>query len=102
MTSKAKSIVEGAGKGVVVFSKTTCPFCSKTKDLFAELKVPITVYELNQQPDGAAVQNELLEWTKQRTVPNVFVAGQHVGGNDDVHAAHRDGRLKTMLTAAGL
>ena len=33
------------------------------------------------------VQAALLALTQQRTVPNVFVAGQHLGGNDDTQAA---------------
>ena len=34
--------------GVVVFSKTTCPFCSKVKALFAEKKVDVKYVELDQ------------------------------------------------------
>jgi len=33
------------------------------------------------------LQAALLALTQQRTVPNVFVAGQHLGGNDDTQAA---------------
>lgn len=35
-----------------------------------------------QREDGADVQDFLLEETSQRTVPNVFIGGQHVGGCD--------------------
>ena len=33
---------------VVVFSKTTCPFCSKVKALFVEKKVDVKYVELDQ------------------------------------------------------
>jgi glutaredoxin 3 len=33
----------------------------------------------------------------QRTVPNVFVRGRHLGGNDDTHRAHRTGQLAKLL-----
>lgn len=33
----------------------------------------------------------------QTTVPNVFVRGTHVGGNDAVQAANSSGALKTLL-----
>ena len=33
---------------------------------------------------GAEMQAALQELTKQRTVPNVFIGGKHVGGNDGV------------------
>lgn len=32
--------------------------------------------------DGSEVQSALYEWTKQRTVPNVFIGGKHIGGCD--------------------
>lgn len=32
--------------------------------------------------DGSKIQAALLEWTKQRTVPNVFIGGEHIGGCD--------------------
>ena len=49
--------------------------------------------------EGVELQNALLEMTGQRSVPNVFVKGQHVGGNDDTQAAARSGKLQEMLAA---
>merc|ERR1711963_1185280 len=43
-----------AANRVMVFSKTTCPFCTKIKNLFEQLKVKIEVLELDQIGDGAA------------------------------------------------
>lgn len=47
--------------------------------------------------EGADIQAELLELTKQRTVPNVFVNGKHIGGNDDTHAALKNGAFQAAL-----
>jgi len=84
---------------VVIFSKTYCPYCTKTKNLFLNtLKVDDTkVIELDQLSNGTTIQNTLAKITGQRTVPNVFVGGEHLGGNDDTHAAYSDGRLEKML-----
>ncbi|CAN0027416.1 unnamed protein product [Ectocarpus sp. 12 AP-2014] len=82
---------------VVVFSKSYCPFCTRTKNLFAGLGVDATVYELDQMDDGEAIQAILGAKTGQTTVPNVFVKGTHVGGNDAVQAANSSGALKTLL-----
>ena len=35
--------------------------------------------------------------TQQRTVPNVFVGGKHLGGNDDTQQAARSGKLAELL-----
>mmetsp|Transcript_11067 Transcript_11067/g.13092 ORF Transcript_11067/g.13092 Transcript_11067/m.13092 type:complete len:155 (+) Transcript_11067:76-540(+) len=86
-----------AADDVVVFSKSTCPFCRKTKGLLEDLQIPFTVYEINDLDNGADVQDALLELSGQRTVPNVFIKGKHVGGNDDMQAASKDGTLKAML-----
>ena len=82
---------------MVVFSKSTCPFCRKTKTLLEDLKIPFTVYELNDMDNGADIQDSLKDLTGQRTVPSVFVKGNHVGGNDDLQAAAKDGKLQAML-----
>ena len=46
------------------------------------------------------LQAALLTMTQQRTVPNVFVAGEHLGGNDDTQQAARSGRLAALLGAS--
>lgn len=33
---------------VVVFSKSTCPYCAKVKDLFSSLNEPIVAIELDE------------------------------------------------------
>merc|ERR1711972_277706 len=86
----------------MVFSKTTCPFCTKIKNLFKQLKVKIEVLELDQivpEGDGAAVQAALLEKTGQRTVPNVFINGKHVGGHDDTMKLAGEEKLLPMINA---
>ena len=86
---------------VVVFSKSYCPYCTKTKELLAQLNVDATIYELNDMgSEGADIQEELLQRTGQRTVPSTFIGGQHVGGNDSLQSAHRSGELQTWLVAA--
>lgn len=71
-----------AAEKVVVYSKSYCPFCTKTKSLFSGLGVDFKVIELDELAEGDSIQAALLDITKQRTVPNVFVGGQHLGGND--------------------
>ena len=56
-----------------------------------------TAYELDEQSDGAAIQAALLEITGQRTVPNIFVKGQHIGGCDNTLAAIESGKLQALL-----
>ncbi|CAB9502718.1 Glutaredoxin-2, mitochondrial [Seminavis robusta] len=89
---------ENNSQQVVIWSKSYCPYCKATKQLFNSMKgVEVVVHELDNMKDGAMIQQELLHLTGQRSVPNVFVQGRHVGGNDDTQAAHQNGRLQDLL-----
>ena len=82
---------------VVVFSKSYCPYCTATKTLLKDMSIDFTLYELDQMDNGADIQAALLEMSGQRTVPNVFIKGQHLGGNDKTQAAAKSGKLQEML-----
>jgi glutaredoxin 3 len=82
---------------VVVFSKTYCPFCTATKNLMNDLKIDAKVIELDEVDNGAAIQDALKTLTGQRTVPNVFIKGEHLGGNDVTQAAAKSGKLQKLL-----
>lgn len=49
--------------------------------------------------DGAELQDALEEMTHQRTVPNVFIDKEHIGGNSDMQA--KRSQLPKMLKSAG-
>lgn len=97
--AKAKEIV--SSNSVVVFSKTYCPYCTQVKQLFSSLGAKTKVIELDTESDGKEIQTALQEWTGQRTVPNVFIGGTHIGGCDDTVAKHNSGKLVPLLTEAG-
>ncbi|CAN8273009.1 unnamed protein product [Cochlearia groenlandica] len=96
---KAQEIV--SSNTVVVFSKTFCPYCDRVKELLQKLGAKFLSIELDKESDGSKVQTALAEWTGQRTVPNVFIGGKHIGGCDATMKLHKDGKLVPMLTEAG-
>lgn len=96
--AKVKSLLEE--HDIVMFSKTTCPFCSRAKDvLAAEAPGDFYVVELDELPaeEGAAMQDALLSMTGARTVPRVFAKGRCLGGCDDVVALQQQGDLAKAL-----
>ncbi|UIZ28017.1 hypothetical protein KXD40_004446 [Peronospora effusa] len=82
---------------VLVFSKTTCPFCARVKEIFNVLDTNYKVVELDTRDDGAEIQTLLLDITGQRTVPNVFMNGKHIGGCDSVMDLYAKSELASML-----
>lgn len=61
------------------------------------LSQPLT--PLSPLDDGAAIQDALEEMTNQRSVPNIFIAKKHIGGNSDLQA--RKSELPKLLKDAG-
>nr|KJB33809.1 hypothetical protein B456_006G031800 [Gossypium raimondii] len=88
---KAKDIV--STNPVVVFSKSYCPFCVDVKQLLQQLGASFKAIELDKESDGSDIQAALAEWTGQRTVPNVFIGGKHIGGCDSTMALHKEAVL---------
>jgi len=83
---------------VMMFSKTTCPFCTKIKELFNSLHVEFTVFELDKQENMRELQNALLAISGQKTVPNIFIREQHIGGCDDTLKLHNEGKLIELIS----
>nr|ACZ05049.1 putative glutaredoxin [Polygonatum sibiricum] len=96
---KAQGLV--STNSVVVFSKSYCPYCVDVKKLLSELGATFKAIELDTESDGGKIQGALAQWTKQRTVPNVFIGGKHIGGCDATMGMHKDGKLVPLLTEAG-
>jgi len=84
---------------IVIFSKTTCPFCKKVKELFKHLNEHFEAVELDKLEggNGPAVREALANKTSKNTVPQVFINGQFVGGCDDILAAFESGQLRDLL-----
>mmetsp|Transcript_20366 Transcript_20366/g.41942 ORF Transcript_20366/g.41942 Transcript_20366/m.41942 type:complete len:155 (-) Transcript_20366:2233-2697(-) len=101
--SKAKTFVETdiAGHKVVVYAKTWCPHCNKTKELLSkdEFKgVDILIRDVDtiEEPSGPALQMALTKVSGQKSVPNIFIDGKHFGGNSDLQEAYAAGTLKLV------
>ncbi|KXG45217.1 Glutaredoxin [Penicillium griseofulvum] len=94
--TRAQSLIND--NAVVVFSKSYCPYCDSSKKLLDSLNAKYTTLELDLEEEGAAIQSALAEISSQRTVPNIFINKQHIGGNSDLQGK-KD--LKELLKAAG-
>ncbi|KAL1461291.1 hypothetical protein WDU94_013201 [Cyamophila willieti] len=92
---------EIASSAVIIFSKTTCPYCSKAKEKFKSINQEFKTVELDLLGEnGAKIQNALAEKTGQRTVPNIFVHGKHIGGCDATLKLFADGSIAKLLESA--
>ena len=87
------------GNKVMIFSKSTCPFCSKAKKAMDGLDMKYEVMELDKREDGQAIQDIMLGMTGGRSVPRVFINGEFIGGGDDTVAKASSGELLKLYNA---
>ena len=91
-----------AAGGVLVYSKSYCPYCTDAKGLLGKGGVQYKVYELDNMPNGDAIQGELHKISGQKTVPNIYIGGKHVGGCSDLMAMDKAGTLAPLLSSSGV
>lgn len=82
---------------VMVFSKSSCPYCTMAKKVFKEMGQEYGLVELDEAEDGSSMQSYLSQLTGARTVPRVFVQGQCIGGGTETRNMYQSGELKSML-----
>ncbi|XP_036378593.1 glutaredoxin 2 isoform X1 [Megalops cyprinoides] len=82
---------------VVIFSKTTCPYCKMAKNVFNEIGATYKVIELDERHDGRTLQEALAQMTGARTVPRVFINGNCIGGGSDTKELHQQGKLVPLI-----
>ena len=63
-------------KPCIMYSMSTCPFCSKAKEAITSMGSLYTVVELDEEDNGMAIKAELAGITGQTSVPQVFIGGR--------------------------
>ncbi len=83
---------------IEVYSTAVCPYCVAAKNLLKARGLAWTEVRVDTDP----VQREamLARSGGARTVPQIFINDQHVGGFEELAAADRSGRLKGLLESA--
>jgi glutaredoxin 3 len=83
---------------VEIYTWSTCPFCIRAKALLDKKGVEYTEYCLDGDEAGRA---EMAERAKgRRSVPQIFINDQHIGGCDDIYALNARGKLDPLLQAS--
>ena len=80
---------------VKVFSTASCPFCVKAKHLLNKWNIP---YEEAMIDTDAAARNEFAEATNNaRTVPQIIIDGECIGGFTELTELHMDDKLEHLI-----
>jgi len=93
-----------AKANIFVVSKITCGACIQAKDLFNKLAsqtgVLPMVFELDKYSNQQVkmIIAHLSAKTSIKSVPQIWINGRFIGGNDDIHRIHREGRLVPLIS----
>ncbi len=79
----------------MIYSTAVCPYCVRAEQMLRAKGVTnIAKVRVDLEP---ARRLEMMEKTGRRTVPQIYIAGTHVGGFDDLVVLDRAGKLVPML-----
>ena len=80
---------------VEIYTWQTCPFCIRAKMLLWWKGVKFTEYKIDG--DEAARQKMAERANGRRTVPQIFINNEHVGGCDDLYELDAKRQLDPLL-----
>lgn len=83
---------------IEIYTTRTCPFCFAAKSLLQSKGVSYEETDVSDPGLRAAMTQRA---NGRRSVPQIFIGELHVGGNDDLHALDRAGKLDPLLKGAG-
>jgi glutaredoxin 3 len=80
---------------VTIYTTTSCPYCTAAKRLLGARNVAYQEIDVTGDDEKRAW---LVGASKgRRTVPQIFVSGEPIGGYDDLAALDKSGELATKL-----
>lgn len=82
---------------VEIYTTAICPYCVAAKQFLKQRGLAYEEVRVDTEP--ARREEMLARSAGRRTVPQIFVNGEHVGGFDDLVAAERSGRLRELTEA---
>lgn len=80
---------------VELYTTQICGFCHAAKRLLTSKGVSFS--EIDVMADPARRTEMMQRANGGRTVPQIFIGETHVGGNDDLQALERAGKLDALL-----
>ena len=81
---------------VEIYTWQTCPFCIRAKMLLSWKGVKFTEYKIDGNETERSKMAERANGRK--TLPQIFINNQHIGGCDDIYNLDSQGKLDQLLS----
>lgn len=83
---------------VEIYTWRMCPFCIRAKHLLDQKGVQYIEYVIDGD-EAARSQMVARGSDGKRSVPQIFINDQHIGGCDAIHNLERQGKLEPLLNS---
>ena len=92
---------------VVLFALEWCEFCWSVRKMLAAYGIPYRAVDLDsvayQENDrGGGIRAAIRAQTGLKTIPQIYIGGEHIGGATELFDACREGRMQALLEANGV
>lgn len=89
---------DAATPRIEIYTGPSCGYCHRAKALLRRKSLAFREHDVSK-PDAYAAM--LARLPGARTIPQIFIAGEHVGGCDDLEALDASGALDALKTRPG-
>jgi glutaredoxin 3 len=79
---------------IQIYTTSICPYCLMAKRLLDKKGVQYTEINVDAEP---GLREEMINKTKRRTVPQIYIGDYHVGGFDELYALDQEEKLDDLL-----
>ena len=82
-------------KNIEIYTGPLCTFCDRAIALLN--KKGVSFKEIDLASDPNKIEDMIKKTNGMRTVPQIFIDGQHIGGSDKLQDLENDGKLNSLL-----
>ncbi len=80
---------------IMIYTTAICPYCDNAKQLLKHKGASYTEIRVDQ---NSTWKDEMIQRSGRRSVPQIFINDQHIGGFDDLAALEKAGKLDSLLS----
>lgn len=80
---------------IVIYTTQTCPYCDQAKILLEIKKANYEIIDVTNDPEQR--QELIIKTNGLRTVPQIFIDDQHIGGFDTLRKLDIQGKLDILI-----
>ncbi len=79
---------------ILIYTSNFCPYCTMAKRLLDKKGAAYSEINVDSKP---GLREKMMQETRRRSVPQIFIGDFHVGGFDDLHALDAKNELDGLL-----